>query len=281
MAVSTTLQSGPVTVIQYRCDIAPGTAPFVECHRGYSVSYVCSGSFGCSTRGRSHELVAGSVMIGFPGQEFVCTHEHAHGDVCLSVRLAPEIVAQLGDRPGVWQLGAMPPLPELMVLGERARVCSLEESDLGLDEAGLLLASRFIELAAGVSRRPSRAGWADRRRAVEAALWIDANSQEPVNLATVAACAGVSEFHFLRMFAAVVGVTPHQYLVRTRLKKAAMLLADGARSVTDVAGDVGFGDLSNFVRTFRRAAGVSPRRFRHLPASDRKILQERLAATAR
>jgi len=40
------------------------------------------------------------------------------------------------------------------------------------------------------------------------------------------------------------------------------VLADGGRSVTDVAFDVGFGDLSNFVRTFRRAAGVSPRRFR-------------------
>ena len=121
----------------------------------------------------------------------------------------------------------------------------------------------------------------DRRRAVEAALWIDANSHESVDLATVAARAGVSVFHFLRMFAAVVGATPHQYLVRTRLRKAARLLADGDRSVTDVAGDVGFGDLSNFVRTFHRAAGVSPRRFRQLRACDRKILQERLAAVAR
>jgi AraC-like DNA-binding protein len=83
------------------------------------------------------------------------------------------------------------------------------------------------------------------------------------------------------MFAAVVGATPHQYLVRTRLRKAARLLADGDRSVTDVAGEVGFGDLSNFVRTFHRAAGVSPRRFQQLRACDRKILQERLAAGAR
>ena len=46
----------------------------------------------------------------------------------------------------------------------------------------------------------------------------------------------------------------------------------------DVALDVGFGDLSNFVRTFQRAAGVSPRRFRQAARGDRKILQDRLTA---
>ena len=56
------------------------------------------------------------------------------------------------------------------------------------------------------------------------------------------------------------------------------LLADPARSVTDVAFDVGFADLSNFVRTFRRAAGVSPRAFRKAASGERKILQERIAA---
>ena len=85
---------------------------------------------------------------------------------------------------------------------------------------------------------------------------------EPVHLGAAAAAAGLSPFHFLRTFAEVVGVTPHQYVVRTRLRRAARLLAATTRPITDVAYDVGFGDLSNFVRTFRRAAGVSPRRFR-------------------
>ena len=56
----------------------------------------------------------------------------------------------------------------------------------------------------------------------------------------------------------MLGVTPHQYLVRSRLRHAARLLADDDSAVTDIAYDVGFGDLSNFVRTFHRAAGVSP-----------------------
>jgi len=80
----------------------------------------------------------------------------------------------------------------------------------------------------------------------------------------------------------VLGVTPHQYLVRSRLRHAARLLADDGLSITDIAYDVGFGDLSNFVRTFHRAAGISPLRFRQASRGkrgifdDRKIFQERL-----
>ena len=64
-----------------------------------------------------------------------------------------------------------------------------------------------------------------------------------------------------------------------RLRRAARLLAeDDARAITDVAIDVGFADLSNFIRTFHRAAGVSPRDFRRAAAGDRKIFQDRLDA---
>ena len=112
---------------------------------------------------------------------------------------------------------------------------------------------------------------------METALWIDAHSHRDIDLEQAAAQAGISPFHFLRLFSGVLGVTPHQYLVRSRLRHAARLLADDGISVTDVAYDVGFGDLSNFVRTFHRAAGVSPGKFREASRGMRKIFQERLA----
>jgi len=118
----------------------------------------------------------------------------------------------------------------------------------------------------------------DRRRTVEAALWIDANAHEPIDLESTAREFGLGAFHFLRLFARVLGVTPHQYLVRFRLRRAARLLADDPRSITEVALDVGFGDLFNFVRTFHRAATVSPRSFRQAAGGDRRIFQDRLAA---
>src|SRR5262249_18015533 len=124
--------------------------------------------------------------------------------------------------------------------------------------------------------KPDGAQPRDRRRAVEAALFLDANAHEPLDLETTAREAGLSPFHFLRMFSRTIGVTPHQYLVRARLRRAARLLADRDRAITDVALDVGFGDLSNFVRTFHRAAGVSPRGFRKAAKGDRAALEAKL-----
>jgi AraC-like DNA-binding protein len=273
------LRSGSVSVIDYRCSAGPADAPFVERHEDYSISYVRKGTFGCRTRGESHELVAGSMMIGHPGDEYVCTHHHhVCGDECLSFQLSPALVESIGDRTEVWRTACVPPRSELMVLGELAQAAADGTSDLGLDEAGMLIAARFVKLASDRGRSDSNASALDRRRAVEAALWIDAHAEEAIDLDGAASEVGLSPYHFLRLFTKVVGVTPHQYLVRSRLRRAARLLADGPRSITDVALDVGFADLSNFVRTFHRAAGVSPRRFRQAAKGDRKIFQDRLTA---
>jgi AraC-like DNA-binding protein len=277
MIRTTLLERPSVTISDFRCTAVPGDAPFKERYHRHSVSYVRKGSFGCHSRGRFFELVAGSVLVGHPGDEYVCTHDHVCGDECLSFFLDPELVDVIGDRPEVWQVGAMPPLPELMVLGELAQAAAEGKSDVGLDEVGQLFASRFVEVVSGRSPNVAGATARDRRRAVETALWIDAHSDREIDLEHAAGRAGLSPFHFLRLFSGVLGVTPHQYLVRSRLRHAARLLADEERSITDIAYDVGFSDLSNFVRTFHRAAGVSPLKFRQASRGKRKIFQERLA----
>jgi AraC-like DNA-binding protein len=261
MDVTTLFERGALSVSDHRCAVEPGAAPLPEVHGGYSVSYVRKGSFGYRSGPASYELVAGSVLVGHPGDEYVCTHEHSSGDECLSIRFAPELAESLGAPTALWRTGALPPLAELVVLGELAQAAADGRSDVGLDEAGLALATRFVEVATGRSPSALDATARDRRRAVETALWIDAHSHVPIDLEAAAAEAGLSPFHFLRVFSKVLGVTPHQYLVRARLRRAARLLAEDDRAVTDVALEVGFADLSNFVRTFRRAAGVSPGRF--------------------
>ncbi len=277
MIRTTLLQRKSISVSDFRCSAGPGDAPFAEQFHCHSVSYVRKGSFGCRSRGRAFELVAGSILVGHPGDEYVCSHDHVCGDECLSFFLGPELVEAIGDRAEVWRVGAAPPLPELMVLGELAQAAADGRSDIGLDEVGQLFASRFVEVVSGRSREPAPAKARDRRRAVETALWIDANSHQEIDLEGAAGQVGISPFHFLRLFTNVLGVTPHQYLVRSRLRHAARLLADDGLPITDVAYEVGFGDLSNFVRTFPRAAGVSPRRFREASRGKRKIFQERLA----
>ena len=162
-----------------------------------------------------------------------------------------------------------------LLLGQQRS--EIGRGDVGLDEIGQVLASRFVEVVTGKPRKAVFGAVRDRRRAVETALWIDAHSHQAISLEGAAEQAGISPFHFLRLFSDTLGVTPHQYLVRSRLRHAARRLAYDDSAITDIAYDVGFGDLSNFERTFHRAAGASPSRFRQASRGDRKIFQERLA----
>ncbi len=287
MPVVRRLLGGPVAITEYLCEgDAAGAAPQAELHDGWSLAYVRRGSFGCTCRGRRFQLVPGSFMVGRPGDEYTCTHEHHDGgDECLAFFFAPELVDEVLRKRPHWGSGATPPLAELGAMAELAMAVLRHEHDAGADEVGLAMAARFVRLMAGEGASgPLRPTPAEHRRAVRSAMWIAANSAEPLTLAQMAQEAGTSPYHFLRSFSAVLGTTPHQYLVRCRLLSAARLLAqDDERPVTEVALDVGFADLSNFVRSFGRAAGVSPRAFRRVArgsASDRKFLQDRIATAA-
>jgi AraC-like DNA-binding protein len=281
MQTSTLFQSGALSVTDYRCSAAPGDKPYMELFSTHSIAYVRRGSFGYCSRGRHYELVPGSLLVGHAGDEYSCTHDHhAGGDECLSFQFTPEIVETVGDDSRIWRLGCIPPLPKLMVLGELAQSASQGGSDVSVEEVGLILAGRIVELLSDHPRPRNDPAARDRRRAVEAALWIDAHSHEPIGLDAIARETGLSVFYFLRVFNRVFGVTPHQYLLRSRLRRAVRLLTEDTRAITSVAFDVGFNDLSNFVRTFHRAAGISPERFRRANRGERKIFQDRIHSPA-
>ncbi len=84
---------------------------------------------------------------------------------------------------------------------------------------------------------------------------------EATPVARIAAIVGISPFHFIRLFDAVFGETPHQYRTRTRLERAKELLAAGG-SVTDVCFEVGFSSVGSFSRLFARRVGMSPSTYR-------------------
>lgn len=101
------------------------------------------------------------------------------------------------------------------------------------------------------------------RRAVQAAVTIfHERYHERLSIARVARSLGYSRQHFARMFRSVYGVTPHQYLERTRLQEAGRLLeANRDMLVQEVAQQVGFDDTSYFIRAFKRFFGLTPKQF--------------------
>jgi AraC family transcriptional regulator len=273
------LVRGPVSVAVYTCTAAASARPYAEQHTNWSVSYVQAGSFGCQCRGKRFELMPGAVLLGRPGDEFSCTHaHHGGGDECLAFFIEPEVADEIGGaRRQPWQSRGLPPLAELVALGELARSASKLAAGPRVDEVGLALMAKVVDVVAGQQRARPEARPTDRRRALGSAQWIEMHANQDINLQTLAAHAGLSVYHYLRVFAAVLGVTPHQYLLRCRLRKAARLLADEDRAITEIALDVGFADLSNFVRSFRRAAGVSPRAYRQAARTQRQDLQQAIA----
>jgi AraC-like DNA-binding protein len=91
---------------------------------------------------------------------------------------------------------------------------------------------------------------------------LDVAYAEPCGLETLAAMGQVSRFHFIRLFRAVTGESPRQYLIGARLRAAADRLTDTAEPITRIAFDIGFNDISHFNATFRRAFGLSPTAWR-------------------
>ena len=106
---------------------------------------------------------------------------------------------------------------------------------------------------------PSVLSFASPHPGIQRALsWIHANYTRAIRLKEVAAVAAMSRFHFCRVFKAEVGLSFRQYVTRLRVERVKELLRESRKSVTDVALEVGFFDLSHLYRAFRRSTGRSP-----------------------
>jgi AraC family transcriptional regulator len=100
------------------------------------------------------------------------------------------------------------------------------------------------------------------RRIGLATDFMHTNYAGEVDLQTLAGMAHLSKYHFLRLFALVHGVTPHNYLQRKRITRAARLLASTQRTMGEVAQRVGFAEVSTLVRQMRRWIGLTPNQIR-------------------
>ena len=100
------------------------------------------------------------------------------------------------------------------------------------------------------------------RRANRARDYLHANLASAVPLSEVATAASLSPFHLLRVFRAIFGQTPHEYLTTCRLDRAKFLLEKTNVAVTDICLECGFNSLGSFSALFRKNCGVSPRAWR-------------------
>jgi AraC-like DNA-binding protein len=208
-------------------------------------------------------MTPGSLFLGNDGQSFECSHEHGSGDRCLSFSYAPDYFERIAADAGlsghgpIFAAGRIPPLRDLSPL-----IVQAISRSASWEELGLRLAVRAIRLSRALAPNSDSAPAGAAARVTRTVRRVEREPHRKLTLAAMARDARLSPWHFLRTFESLTGLTPHRYLLRSRLRLAAARLAASPDRVIDIALDCGFNDLSAFNRAFRAEFGVPPRTWR-------------------
>ena len=242
------------------CTAGPRDRPYEEQHSVWSIAVVVRGSFQYHSSCGAAVMSPGALLLGNCGQSFECSHEHATGDRCLAFHYTPESFDRWGVPP--FRIPRIPALPELAPWVAMAQLAVQAPYKVNFEELAWGLIGAVAEVVYASRKGECAPGPADERRVSATLRLIEAHFSDPLPLAQLASIAHMSAFHFLRTFRQVTRLTPHQYLLRTRLREAATRLATRPERILDIALASGFGDLSNFNHAFRAEFGVSPRAYR-------------------
>lgn len=256
------------------CNAGPHVRAREEQHSAISIAIVTAGSFQYESSTGRELMTPGSLMLGNPGQYFQCGHEHGVGDRCIAFAYNPQFMENLAADAGIllranpFRSLRVPPLRELTDVvaragGELARpkasTPKCEQAQFW-EEIAVELAVLALEFGSGTSNNGGSP--AAEARVTRIIRMIETRPAAEHNLVSLAQEARLSRYHFLRVFQQLTGLTPHQYLLRSRLRHAATRLLTEQMQILDIALDSGFGDVSNFNHAFRAEFGMNPRAYR-------------------
>ena len=256
------------TVSHVVCALGPRDRPFEEKHSNISVAIVAAGTFHYRSSVGRELMTPGSLLLGSAGRTFECGHEHGIGDRCIAFSYTPDffesVLAEAGIRAASsdFKMLRLPPLRGFSPIVARAYSGLAGEGDVSWEELSIELAVRAVQAAgdaapATVPRQPGAVA-----RVAETVRRMEQDPERAHTIRDLARDAGLSPYYFLRTFRSVTGVTPHQYVLRARLRQAGTRLRIERTKIVDIALGCGFEDISNFNRAFRTEFGVSPRAYR-------------------
>lgn len=283
----TAYRSPTVTVTEFLCKEEPYAVSDPELTVVDAFSFVRHGSFVYESGGARTELRMHHILLENAGEYHVVRHHHTCGDECVIVEIPQRILDDV--RRVHWKRGsynfrdrrssdrlftrtAMPSTPvlehlqHLLVHPAHSDGKSLER--ILVDSIALRLADElFVELfrmeTSTIVPTPLPHKSSHHLEIVERAKeYMMTHVGQDVSLSDIAAAAHASEFHFSRIFKAVTGYSPHQYLLTMRLNHAHLLLQETKHSVTEIAWLAGFKSFSHFITIFSVKYGVSPSKAR-------------------
>lgn len=246
----------------FLCHAGPEDQPFEERHDLVSIAAVVEGSFQYHTDTGRALLYPGAFLLGNAGSCFACGHAHGRGDRCVAFQFAPDFFAEIaaslaGSSRFRFAAGMIPAAPEMISAAVSAERAALHPS-VACEELAMSMAERAITLMSGHHARPASPSARDEKRISAALRHIEARADDALDLDAIAGAAAMSKYHFLRCFRSIVGLTPYQYVLGMRLRRAAIAVTTSSRPIAALALEAGFGDVSTFNAQFRRAFGRTP-----------------------
>lgn len=227
-------------------------------HETYSVCTLLSAPSDWTYRNRHLQTREGETMMMEPGEVHV-TRKLLAGESTFRVAL---LGAELVERAAT-ELGVRPPHVaghngSSSVFAAFAQLHVTVEAGASLLEQDSRLATCLEQLITRCNEQPIDNRTGRERLAVRRAkAYLEEHFTENTRLEQLARAAGLSRFHFLRAFAAEVGLPPHAYVLQLRVAHARKLLRAGV-AAAEVAAVAGFADQSHFARHFRRVCGLPP-----------------------
>lgn len=249
------------------CSADASDPSFEEEHDYVSIALVMAGAFAYRSSAGSGDLCSGSALLGSPHARFTCLHKHGAGDRCIALQFSAERYEELLSLLGSAKAGmtfprvALPVCVGGAVLFAKTEALAGGHSHASAHELALDIVSS-VTGALGRRGRETMPAPAQAQAILAVARAIDEDVSADHSVAALSAQASMSPFHFIRCFTRVVGTTPHTYVRIARVRQAARLLRDPSLSISAVAFEAGFQDLSVFNHAFRQIFALTPRELR-------------------
>lgn len=127
---------------------------------------------------------------------------------------------------------------------------------------GVLLTFEIGRVASRQRQPVTHKGGLTARQARLVIDYIEGHIGEPTSISELAGLLDLTRFHFIRAFKQAVGLPPHRFMVVRRIERARELLTQQDLSIAEVAARVGFGNVAQFAKAFRRHVGTTPSTYR-------------------
>ncbi|MCX5811812.1 MAG: AraC family transcriptional regulator [Proteobacteria bacterium] len=241
-------------------------------HNRFCIGIIQKGARVICQRGTSIVVPENSLFVINPGISHACKsqyEEHSYFVICVEAESMKAIASQISGK-----THDVPYFKSILIhnreLGSKFRLffSLVENTSSALEKESVLvsLLSALIMQYGNKPPIPFQAG--SHGDAINRACeFIRMHYAQDLSLKQISRVACLSPFYFQRLFLEKTGVSPHDYLVQTRIRKALELLSEG-HNIADVSLDTGFVDQSHFTRFFKRVTGITPGGYLHNVRKD-------------